>query len=147
MLRTKMWIVFNSSITFTRWHERRSRPLNKLFACLCVCVCKCECVCAASSISIWRPSRKGEQGQTGGWACNGQRKWPARGRMTKPSSRSFYILSPPLFLTIQYTPSIVYLNCPQGPLVDVSEKVLPYRLNRFTGTIRSCAVVIESREK
>jgi len=85
-----MWIVFNSSITFTPWHERRSRSLNKLFA--CVCVCKCECVCA-SSISIWQ-RRKGEQGQTGGWACNGQRKWKARGRMTKPCSFSSFLSTP-----------------------------------------------------
>lgn len=114
MLRTKMWIVFNSSITFTRWHERRSRPLNKLFACVCVSVS----ACVQPRPYRFGDRRKGEQGQTGGWACNAQRKWKARGRMTKPSSRSFYILPPPPYFLLYtvYTPSIVYLNCPQGPL-------------------------------
>lgn len=115
-------------------HSLASVVVEYKALCLCVYVSAC-----ASSISIWR-RRKGEQGQTGGRACNGQRKWKARGRMTKPCI--FFFLLPPhfFFYCILESSSRTFRRVEKGVVLSFPKQIC-------IGKIRFPILVIESEEK
>ena len=99
------------------------RWISSILVCVCVCVRERECVCIVNIDLATTKRRARTNGRKDGRACNGQRKWKARGRMTKPRtlpppspaflSRYSYCILEPSSRTFRRAEKGVVLSCQQ----------------------------------